>query len=120
MAKRGFKIFEKEIIKEEKLIFHFIRRGLIGIGVILLFLAIGSSFYIAVEKMPIYDAIYHASMIMTGMGPALVLMTPAAKIFTSIYAMFSVGIIISAIIFIFEPLFKRWHKRTYEQFHKKK
>jgi hypothetical protein len=74
----------------------------------------------SVEKMQIHDAIYQSSMIMTGMGPVKELTTPKAKIFTSIYAIFSIGIVISAIIFIFEPLFKSWHKKTYEEFHKKR
>jgi ammonia channel protein AmtB len=111
---------EGEIIEEEKVFWHILRRSFHSIIVIMIFWAIGSSFFISVEKMNFYDAIYHTSMIMTGLGPVKEILTNEAKVFSSIFAMISIGIVIAAIAYIFEPVFRHWHRRTYSEFHKKK
>jgi len=111
---------EMNILKEEKLVFHFIKRSLISLSIIAIFLAIGVTFYMSIEKMAIHDAIYHASMIITGMGSPKELVTPQAKIFTSIYAIIAIGIVVSSIVYIFEPFFRSWHRKTYREFHQKK
>ncbi len=110
------KNIEREVVKEERLLFHFIKRGFIGMVIIFLFISIGVLFYVLVEDMPLLDAIYHTSMIITGLGPVVLVHTPLAKIFTSVYAILSIGLVVSSILFIFEPLFRRWHRRTYESF----
>ena len=120
MTKRKLKRLEHEILEEEKIVWHILKRGIHAFIVIIIFWAIGSSFFMAAEKMNFYDAIYHAAMIMTGMGPAIAILTPAAKVFSAFYAIFSIGIVIASIIYIFEPIFRGWHRRTYKEFHKKR
>ncbi len=110
---------EDEIVKEEHIVFHFLRRGLISLIIIFTFLMVGSGFFIVVEKMSPIDAVYHSAMIMTGMGPVQDIVTPAAKIFSAFYAILSIGIVVGSIFYIFEPLYNRWHRRTYVEFHRK-
>ena len=56
---------------------------------ILLSLAIGVSGYHLTEHMDWIDAFLNSSMILSGMGPAGDMQTPAGKIFASFYALYS-------------------------------
>jgi len=116
----SLKKLEREVVEEERLFWHVLKRSFHSLIVIIIFWAIGSAFFIAIEKMNFYDAIYHTSMIMTGLGPVKEILTNEAKVFSSIYAIISIGIVIAAIAYIFEPMFRHWHRRTYSEFHKKK
>ena len=53
------------------------------------------------------DSLYNASMILTGMGPAVELPTDAAKIFASVYAIFSGVIFLSTVAVFFAPFAHR-------------
>ena len=52
-------------------------------------LAIGVFGYCYFGDVSIVDGFYNASMILTGMGPVTPMQTDAAKIFASLYALFS-------------------------------
>ena len=52
-------------------------------------LAIGVLGYCYFGDVSIVDGFYNASMILTGMGPVTPMQTDAAKIFASLYALFS-------------------------------
>jgi predicted exporter len=116
----SLKKIENKVAREEKIIWHVLKRSLHSLIAIIIFWAIGSAFFMSVEKMNFYDAVYHTSMIMTGLGPVKEIMTNGAKVFSAVYAIISIGVVIAAIAYIFEPMFRSWHRRTYQEFHKKK
>ena len=79
----------------------FIRRViaslLVALGLILVALAVGITGYHYLAGLSLIDSFLEASMILGGMGPVKELHTDAAKIFASIYALFS-GIIFIALM----------------------
>lgn len=57
------------------------------------------------------DSLINASMILTGMGPVDKAETDAAKIFASLYAIYSGVAFLSSIAFLFLPILHRFlHK----------
>jgi len=54
------------------------------------------------------DSFYNASMILTGMGPVANLTTTSAKIFSSLYALFSGIAFLSTIAILFAPIAHRF------------
>ena len=57
------------------------------------------------------DAFLNASMILTGMGPIIddkIVMTPAAKIFSGVYAIYSGVAFLSSIALFFTPILHRF------------
>ena len=57
------------------------------------------------------DAFLNASMILTGMGPIIddkIVMTPAAKIFSGLYAIYSGVAFLSSIALFFTPILHRF------------
>jgi hypothetical protein len=86
---------------------------LIALGVISVWLAIGSVCYHFTDKVQWIDAFHNASMIVSGMGPVIEFHTVEGKLFSSIYALIS-GILfigISGIILapVIHRLFHRLH-----------
>jgi len=80
-----------------------------GLGTLLIFLslAIGVCGYRFFEGFNWIDAFLNASMILAGMGPIGELHQPAAKIFASLYAIYSGIALISTSAVIFAPLVHR-------------
>ena len=103
-------LFER---KQEKLATRsiFIKRlfasTLIAIGMIALVLFIGIAGYHWIAKLEWVDALLEASMILSGMGPVKPLVTDAAKIFASLYALFSGIVFIGVMGIIFSPIVHR-------------
>ena len=52
-------------------------------------------------------SVYNASMILTGMGPVNEMVTDSAKLFASIYAIFSGVIFLSTVAIFFAPFAHR-------------
>jgi hypothetical protein len=100
-------------LKKERIVLHVFRGILRSLGLILCFLFIGTFFFMKIERLGFHDSFYETSMLMTGMGPAIDLQTNSGKIFASIFAMFSVGVVISSITFIFGPIYRHWHKKIH-------
>ena len=65
------------------------RNAGIVFGLILVALGIGATGYHTIAGLPWLDAVLNAAMILTGMGPVAVISEPAAKVFATIYALFS-------------------------------
>jgi hypothetical protein len=65
------------------------RNSVIVAGFILLALGIGATGYHTLDGLPWLDAVLNAAMILTGMGPIAPISTPAAKVFATVYALFS-------------------------------
>jgi hypothetical protein len=68
----------------------------IAFGLVILSIGFGASCYRAMEEMSWVDAVYNASMILTGMGPVSKLENDSTKIFASLYAIYG-GVILLAI-----------------------
>jgi len=54
------------------------------------------------------DALYNASMILTGMGPVDRMETAAGKLFASAYALFSGIVLLSLVAVMFAPIYHRF------------
>jgi hypothetical protein len=70
-------------------------------------LAIGVLGYHEFANLPWLDSFLNASMILTGMGPVDPMKTDAAKLFASLYAIFSGSVFLTAIAFVLAPVFHR-------------
>ena len=73
------------------------KHGLVSIGAIAVSLAIGILGYHTIARFSWVDSLLNASMILGGMGPVGELKSDAAKVFASIYALFS-GIVFIAVL----------------------
>jgi hypothetical protein len=89
----------------------FIRRMLVCLGLALAIMAgalgIGVAGYHFIARLPWIDALLNASMILTGMGPVDVLRSNAAKVFASLYALFSGVVFISLMGLLLSPIAHR-------------
>jgi hypothetical protein len=90
---------------------HFLRRvsrhTLTCVGIILGSLLIGTLGYHWLEHLPWLDAMLNAAMILTGMGPAAALSSPAAKIFATLYALYSSLIFVAVTAVLLAPFAHR-------------
>jgi len=89
----------------------FIRRLLACLGLALAIMAVALSLGVAgyhfIAGLPWIDALLNASMILTGMGPVDVLRSNAAKVFASLYALFSGLVFISLMGLLLSPIAHR-------------
>ena len=89
----------------------FIKRLVICIGIavflILLALAIGIAGYRWVAGFNWVDSLLNASMILGGMGPVSLLTNTGAKVFASLYALFSGLVFIVVMGIVFTPIVHR-------------
>lgn len=81
----------------------------IGIAILLILFAlfIGIAGYHWVAGFGWVDALLNASMILGGMGPVDLLISPGAKIFASVYALFSGLVFIAVMGIVFSPIVHR-------------
>ena len=99
--------------KTEPLAGHgrFLRRltfcGLISTLIIAVSLGIGVLGYRWLGRLPWIDALLNASMILAGMGPVDTLVSSAAKLFASFYALFSGVVLLGAMAVTLSPVFHR-------------
>jgi hypothetical protein len=70
-------------------------------------MAIGALGYRYFEGLPWIDAAYNATMILTGMGPAAQLQHDSAKVFATIYALFSGVVFLTAAALLAAPAVHR-------------
>ncbi len=82
----------------------------VGLSVVVLGISLGSGVigYRYVAGLEWIDALLNASMILTGMGPVDQMQSVAAKLFASLYALFSGVAFITAIGLFFAPAFHRF------------
>ena len=105
--------------KEHHLFLHVMRNALIGFLLIAIALFIGMIGYHATEGMSWVDAFMNASMILSGMGPAAIIITEHGKLFAGFYALFS-GLAFVAIVAIMlapaiHKLFRKIHLESGRQ-----
>jgi hypothetical protein len=87
------------------------RHGALGGGLIVGSLAIGVIGYHVTAGLGWVDALLNASMILTGMGPVDELHTDGAKIFASLYAIFSGVAFLTIVAVLMAPLVHRFLHR---------
>lgn len=103
-------MFERKsdkLISRRRFLKRIFKCGLLAVIVILVALVIGILGYHHFAKLGWIDSLLNASMILGGMGPVNDMNTDAAKIFASIYALFSGLVLISAMGFVMAPLMHR-------------
>lgn len=80
---------------------------LIGVGLITIALLVGIFGYHVIAGFNFVDSLLEASMILGGMGPVRELPNDAAKVFASVYALFSGVIFIALMGIILAPVAHR-------------
>lgn len=83
------------------------RYGLFALGLILVSVAIGTLGYRWICLLAWIDSFYMACMILTGMGPVAEMKTDSAKIFSSLYALYSGVAFLSITAVFFAPIIHR-------------
>jgi hypothetical protein len=87
------------------------KSSLLAAGLIAFSLALGVVGYCIFAQLGFVDALLNASMILTGMGPVNDLKTDGAKIFASLYAIYSGVAFLTILAVLFAPIFHRFlHK----------
>jgi predicted membrane-bound spermidine synthase len=99
--------------KHQKLLptYRFLGRMVVSFGLamvtVLFALGAGVLGYHYTADLPWIDALLNAAMILTGMGPVNPMVTPAAKLFASGYALFSGVVFLSAMGIVLSPIIHR-------------
>jgi hypothetical protein len=84
------------------------RYAVYAFGIIVISLGIGTLGYHYYDELSVLDGFYNASMILTGMGPVNPMVGPAAKIFSSLYAIFSGVAFLTTISILLSPAVHRF------------
>lgn len=108
---------KKQPLASKKIYYSRIGRNILYVLLIMIvMLIIGTAGYMNAtkEETDMLDAFHNASMILSGMGPVLTKeFTTGGKIFSSLYALFSGIVFISAIGFILAPSIHRIFHRLH-------
>ena len=88
-------------------LFRLGRYGLFAMGLIVFSLLLGTTGYHFLAHIAWLDSFHMASMILTGMGPVVEMVTPTAKIFSSLYALYSGVAFLSITAVFFTPIIHR-------------
>ena len=83
------------------------RYGLFALGLILFSVLLGTVGYHHFGQISWLDSFYMACMILTGMGPVAEMNSSSAKIFSSIYALYSGVAFLSITAVFFAPIIHR-------------
>ena len=112
MAALMFEHVSKPVIPRPQFVSRLMRAVLLGLGMIVISLAIGmAGYFLLFPKLDWADAFVNAAMILSGMGPLAVPETTAAKIFSGCYAIYSGLMLVMSAGVIFAPLVHRFlHK----------
>ncbi|GIV29029.1 MAG: hypothetical protein KatS3mg028_0095 [Bacteroidia bacterium] len=102
---------------------HFItqlqKASVITLFIVLFSLFMGTVGYMYFFNLTWDDALYNASMILTGMGPVAAANSTAAKLFGSFYALYSGVAFLTSISVMMTPIYKRYihkvHLTMYEK-----
>ena len=112
MAALMFEHVSKPVIPQRQFVSRLMRAVLLGLGMIVISLAIGMTGYLwFFPTLDWADAFVNAAMILSGMGPMAVPVTTGAKIFSGCYAIYSGLILVMSAGVVFAPLVHRFlHK----------
>ena len=82
----------------------FKKRTLYSIVLLITSLAIGTEVMHRLEGWSYVDSFYFISLLATAQGPSAIPKTDLAKIFAALFAFVSVGVVLSALVFMFGPV----------------
>jgi hypothetical protein len=88
-------------------LFRLGRYGLFALGLIVFSVLLGTIGYHYFGQISWLDSFHMACMILTGMGPVAEMTTPNAKIFSSMYALYSGVAFLSITAVFFAPIIHR-------------
>lgn len=88
-------------------LFRLGRYGLFALGLIVFSVSLGTLGYHHFGQISWLDSFHMACMILTGMGPVAEMTTPTAKIFSSMYALYSGVAFLSITAVFFAPIIHR-------------
>ena len=91
------------------------RRVFYALSGIVAVMVVGTVGFHQIEGMDWVNAIYFESMIATGQGPPIQLMTDSGKIFASVMAFVSVGSVITALVVTLIPLISQLWREGLER-----
>jgi len=102
-----FESKQQGVLPLRKFVRRMVRCLMFAIGILAVALAIGVVGYHVFAALPWLDAFLNAAMILTGMGPVNPLTSAGAKLFASVYALFSGLVFVSVITIALTPVFHR-------------
>ena len=91
------------------------RRVFYAVSGIVVVMVVGIVGFHQIEGMDWVNAIYFESMLATGQGPPLTLITDAGKIFASVMAFVSVGSVITALVVTLAPIISQLWREGLER-----
>jgi hypothetical protein len=103
-----FESKNKSLLSFPKFLQRVVRFSMYSLIMIVISVGIGTLGYWHFAQLSILDAFYNACMILTGMGPVNAMQTNAAKIFSSLYALFSGIAFLSTVAVLFAPAAHRF------------
>ena len=86
---------------------------ILALIIMMICLAIGVAGYHYTDNIPWLDALHNASMILSGMGPVVIIKSESGKLFSSAYALFSGVIFITNVGIILAPAIHRLFHRLH-------
>jgi hypothetical protein len=95
------------ILAPKEFALRILKYSILALAILTLSISIGIWGYHYIAGLNWTDSFYNASMILTGMGPVDKLETDAAKLFASLYALFSGVIFLSTVAIFFSPIAHR-------------
>lgn len=98
---------KEKVIAFPKFIARIGRYGFFALLLILISVTIGTIGYKLLGQLTWLDSFYMACMILTGMGPVSDMPTSAAKVFSSLYALYSGVAFLSITAVFFAPIIHR-------------
>jgi hypothetical protein len=101
----------KKLPRRKNFVKKFLRGAVLSFAIILFSLFFGIAGYSYFFDLNFYDSLLNASMILTGMGPVNEAKTNPAKLFASIYALYSGIAFLSCVAIIFGPIVHRFLHR---------
>lgn len=103
----AFEHKKEKLLPLPRFLMRQIRYALFSAGLVLISLLIGVAGYHFIGAISWLDSFHMASMILTGMGPVAEMKTTFAKIFSSLYALYSGVAFLSVSAIFFSPLIHR-------------
>jgi hypothetical protein len=111
---------KKQALAPKQVYYGRIRKNLL-FATVILFVSLGIGivgYKVTVPQFDWYDSLLNASMILSGMGPVIsadIVLTNTAKVFASIYAIFSGVTFISTIGLVLTPVAHRFFHKLHLQ-----
>jgi hypothetical protein len=97
----------QKIVSFPRFILRLGRYGMFALALISFSVALGTLGYCYFGELSLIDGFHMACMILTGMGPVVEMKTEAAKLFSSVFALYSGVAFLSVTAVFFAPIIHR-------------